>query len=186
MQEYVSQGPSDVEHRRFEQIDIKANLEDDSVTVTDRAIAPFKPTEEQLLFLERKFWDWEYSYSTQKALDSVGCTKHAWKKWMRDPGFIALYQEEKEQRGVLIVENAKELVVRALESDYNPARDKKWAAEIVLRNDLEDRKMNIRFVQINQFNLGPQADHDDDALLRVINAGNEIAAKTITQVIEGR
>ncbi len=156
---------------------------DGSTTIIDHAETPFVPTEQQAEFLNLRFWDWDYSYSVQKALEAVDCTKGDWRYWMRDPGFHALYVEQKKERGVLILDNAQEMTARALEHGYKPSKDEKWAVDLIIKNQREDEKMNLKFVQINQqFNIGGVSmDMDDEQLQKVIQG----AGATAKAAIEG-
>ncbi len=178
--------PTHLERKRMAQTEFVVSPDDGAVTIVDHAEIPFQPTEEQELFLERRFWDWDYSYSVQKALAAAGCTKGDWRHWMRDPGFHALYMEQKKERGALILDNAQELTVRALEHGYEPSKDEKWAVDLIIKNQREDEKMNLRFVQINQqFNIGGVSmDMDDEQLQKVIDGAGATATNTVKAALE--
>lgn len=80
-------------HRKYE----LTKVEDGGFELVDKSDVPFKPTDEQILFLERWLWDWDYGLSAQKAIKSLGGTMGDFKQWNRDPAFIQLVRTEREK-----------------------------------------------------------------------------------------
>ena len=179
--------PSGGEYRRLAQIEV-SHASDGATELMDTSRKKWKPSEQQKFFLDHLLEDEDCKLSIRDAVCAAGGTVRDVKRWCRrEPEFLALFKERVRERFEVAELGADLTVVGAAEGDLVPTRSVRWGIESMMKIREFLHKSEIRFLQINQqFNLGPQADHDDEALMRVINAGNEIAAKTIAQVIEGR
>ena len=151
-----------------------AKAEGGGFELVDKSVTPFKPTEEQVLFLERWLWDWEYSLSAQKAMESLGGTMGDLKRWKRDPAFIQLIRVEREKRFAGTLEHVKADIQRAAEDPgYELPKKLKWAYGKVLKIEENERAFEFKAIQINNtqhntFNLF--ADMSEADLKRFANS----------------
>lgn len=118
--------------------------------LVDKSSTPFKPTDEQILFLERWLWDWDYGLDAQKAMASLDGTMGDLKRWKRDPEFIRLIRAEREKRFAGTLEHVKADIQRAAEDPtYELDKKLKWAYGKVLRIEETERTFEFKAIQIN-------------------------------------
>jgi hypothetical protein len=140
----------------------------------------FEPTEEQLLFLERLFWDWEFDLDEERAVQSVGGQMSSVKRWKRDPAFLALYKNEAEKALGLGIEQAKLMVLQTQEGLLKPTNDEKWAAGKMLKIEETMRATELKLISIhntqNNF-FGATVDMSDEKLREIMAGGVQDSTK---------
>ena len=161
--------------------------DDGTHELIDKSEMSFEPTEEQLLFLERLFWDWDYNLDEDKAIKSLGGQMSSVKRWKRDPAFLSLYKNEAEKAISLGIEQAKLMVLRTQDGNCNPTRNEKWAADRMLQIENTIRATELKLVAIhntqNNF-FGATVDMTDEKLREIISGGD--ATNSPKKAIEKR
>ena len=179
--------PSRYELDRLAKIEV-SYAADGAIEMTDTSLAKWAPTEQQESFLENLLEDEDCKLSISDAIQATGGTMKDVRRWCRrEPEFMALFKARVKEQFEVAEVGADLTVAGAAAGILTPTYHVRWGIEKMMSIRDFLHRSEIRFLTINQqFNLGPQADQDDEALMRVVNAGNEIAAKSITQIIEGR
>ena len=162
--------------------------EDGTHELVDNSRVSFEPTEEQLLFLERLFWDWEFDLDEDKAVKSVGGQMSSVKRWKRDPAFLALYKNEAQKAVGLGIEQAKLMVLRTQEGLYQPDKDERWAATQMLKIEDSIRQTELKLISIhntqNNF-FGATVDMSDEKLKEIISGGVQDSPKKAVEAGAG-
>ena len=177
--------PSRVERKRLEQFEI-THAGDGTQQIVDMSTDPWEPTERQISFLENLLDDEDCKLDLFLAMKSVDGTKRELNQWCRaEPRFLMLFRERVRERFEIAELGADLTVVGAASGELEPSKHERWGVNAIIKiKEFLDKK-EMRFIQINQFNIGVSADMDDERLLKVINEGSAIASSTIAQVIEG-
>ena len=172
--------PSRLEMKRLEEIQV-THVPDGSIELQDSSSVKWSPSEKQTAFLEHLLDEDTNTHSLPESAEATDCKMKDIKRWCRrEPEFLALFKERVKERFELGEAVSDLVVLGAAEGRIQPTKNQRWGIEQIskIRSFIHQRE--VRFLQINQqFNMGPQADMDDEALLRVINAGSETAKNII-------
>ena len=172
--------PSRYERERLAEIDV-VQASDGAIELIDNNLAEWHPSEEQQLFLDNLLGEGKTKLMMPESAQAIGCNMRDVARWCRrEPEFMAYFKEAAKERFELAEIGADFTVAGAASGDIRPTRDVKWGVEQIskIRDFLHKRE--VRFIQINQiFNQGPQADQDDEALEKIINAAGNFTQKVI-------
>lgn len=162
--------------------------DDGSFELIDNSKVPYVPTEEQIEFLEKWLWDWEYNLNIKTAITAVGGGIRDYKYWRRDPAFVQLMKTEIAKRFDGTIEEAKMVLAAAAEdADLELTKQQKWAIKQIMRVDEALRAAEMKVLQINMkdsnINIyGASMDMSEEQLERIIHDGtNEAVAQGIIE-----
>ena len=148
--------------------------DDGTHELVDKSALTFEPTTEQLTFLERLFWDWEYNLNENTAIQSVGGQMSSLKRWQRDPAFYALYKNEMEKALGQSMDAAKMRAARAASGKEKLDKDERWAIGQLLKLDAGIKQWEMKLISIHntQNNYYASVDMTDAKLKEIIQGGS--------------
>jgi hypothetical protein len=164
------------------QVDI-VHSPDGSIDIVDNTPTKWEPSDKQTAFLEHLLDSESGNMRPAEAMQAVKGTMRELKCWCRrEPEFLALFKQRAIERFEVSDLIADLTIAASLEGGKLPTQAVRWGIQARMKTRDFIHRQEIRYIQINQhFNVGPQADDDDEALQKVIDAASQTVQGAIAQ-----